>query len=154
MADRYDVHPHHVLRAVLEDRVATDVLSAIDVDPAQVQVTLAHHWLDAADTIEVEEIETVGVDVTMLLAALNPADGTRPQWGGRHLTQAARDVLVRSLGVCGAMRQRRTTSGHVLLALLACKDPIVVRTFATHGIGPQESRRLRGLVEQWGRRAT
>lgn len=149
MADRYDVHPHHVLRAVLVDRFAADVLGALGVSPDEVQVTLTERWLAASDIIEIEEIESVGVDVASLLAALNPTGEAPAPWGGWCLSAPARDVLVRALGICAAMRHRRTTSGHLLLALMASKDAIVMQTLAAHRLRAAE---VRPLVTQWGRR--
>ncbi len=151
MADRFEVQCHHVLRAVVDDALVVDLLQALRVDPAEVQVTLAERWLAASETIDVEEIAMVGIDAPTLLAALNPAEQTPAQWRGRQLSDSARDVLVRSLGICGAMGHRRTTSAHLLLALLASKDPIVVQTLAAHGLRTKD---VRPLVRRWGRRAT
>ena len=149
MADRYDVHPHHLLRAALEDQFAADVLRALEVRPDEMKVTLTERWLAASDVIEIEEIESVGVDVASVLEALNPA-GVRPvEWGGRRLSAPARDVLVRALGIGAAMRHQQVSSGHLLLALLASKDAIVLQTLAAHRVRAKE---VRPLVAQWGRR--
>ena len=150
MADRHDVHPHQVLRAVLREPFVGDVLAAREVVVAEVQVTLERRWLAAGDTIEVEEVEALGIDVPTLLRALNaPYDGVA-DWGDLRLTDATRDVLVGALRARASTRQRRTSVGHLLLGLMTSRDPIVAGTFAEHGL---RTRDVRPLVERWGRRA-
>lgn len=150
MADRFEVHPHHLLRAVLDDVIVVDVLRRLEVEADQLKATLAECWLAAADVIDLEEVEAVGIDGATLLGALNSADGARVEWGGRRLSPPARDVLVRALGICVAMRHARTTSGHVLLALMDSRSAIVAQTFAAHGLRAKD---VRPLLAQWGRRA-
>ena len=150
MADRHEVHPHQVLRAVLREPFVADVLAARDVSVAEVQVTLEQRWLAAGDTIELEEIEALGVDVPTLLRALDPPYDGPADWGDLRLTPATRDVLVGALRARAGLRQSRTSVGHLLLALLASRDPIVAATFAAHGL---RARDVRPLVQKWGRRA-
>ena len=150
MTDRRDVHPHHLLRAVLGDRVVREVLDELGVDPDEVLVTLDREWLDASDTIEFEEIEAVGIDLTTVLTAINPPFDGPPDWGGRRPTDATRELLVRSLGVRGALHAPRVGSGHVLLALMSGRDRIVAATFRAHGL---RARTARPVVERLTRRA-
>lgn len=152
MTDRHEVHPHHVLRAVLRDPTVGDLLRPHGVEVEQVEVTLAQRWLAHSDTIGIEDVEALGVDVATLLAALGPDAGEgSPTWGGRRLAGPTRDLLVRTLGICGAMRHRHPGSGHLLLALMGCRDAVVAETFAAHGL---RARDVRPWVRQWGRRAT
>lgn len=150
MVDRRDVHPHHLLRAVLGDRVVRDVLVEIGADPDEVRVTLDREWLAASDTIELEEIAAVGIDLVTVLAAINPPFDAPPDWGGRHVTDVTRELLVRALGVRGVLHGSRVTSSHLLLALMTSKDHIVSATFRAHGL---HGRAARSVVERWSRRA-
>ena len=150
MADRHEVYPHHVLRAALRDPFVGDVLAALEVPVAQLQVTLEHRWLAASDTIEIEEIEAIGVDVATLLAALNPPYDGPADWGDLRLAATTSDLLVATLRARAGMPHGRTHSGHLLLALLGSRDAIVAGTFADHGL---RARDARPLVRKWGRRA-
>jgi hypothetical protein len=150
VTDRHDVHPHHLLRAVLGDRPVREVLRELGVDADEVRLTLDHQWLAAADTIQLEEIEAVGIDLPMVLAAVNPPFDEPPEWGGRRLTTTTRDILVRALAVRGPIQGARVTSSHLLLALMASKDPMVVATLRAHSL---HGRTARGVVERWSRRA-
>ena len=150
MPDRHDVHPHHLLRAALRDGFVRDVLAEVGADADQVLLTLDRRWLDASDTIDVEEVESVGIGLPMVLAALNPPFDEAPDWGGRHLTDATRDLLVRALGMRRTDHGPLVGSGHVLLALLTSKDHIVAPTLRDHGL---TLRGVRPLVERRSRRA-
>lgn len=150
VTDRRDVHPHHLLRAVLGDRQVRDILRELEIDADEVRLTLDQHWLDAADTIHVEEIEAVGIDLPMVLAAVNPPFDDPPDWGGRRLTEATRDLLVRALAVREPTQGSRVGSGHLLLSLMSSKDPLVSATLRDHGL---HGRAVRGVVERWSRRA-
>lgn len=151
MSDRRDVHPHHLLRALLDDRVVRDVLAELDAPADEVRLTLDRTWLDAADTIDPEEIAAVGIDLGTVLRAVNPPFDGPPDWGGRRLTDPARELLVRSLGVRAATHGSTVAPAHLLLALLASKDRILLATFRAHGL---TARGARPLVERWTRRAT
>ncbi|QCW50086.1 hypothetical protein FE634_06110 [Nocardioides dongxiaopingii] len=149
MTDRRDVHPHHLLRAVLADRAAREVLAVVGVAADDLLLTLDGLWLAASDTIDVEEVQARGIDVATVLAVVNPPFDGEPDWGGRRVTEATRDVLVRSL----AMRRtggRPVTSGHLLLGLLASRDRLVAGTFRAHGL---RLRDVRPVVDRFGRRA-
>ena len=150
MPDRRDVHPHHLLRAALRDRFVRDVVAELGADPDQVLLTLDHRWLAAADTIDVEEVEAVGIELPMVLAAINPPFDGPPDWGGRHLTDATRDLLVRALGMRGPGAGPNVGSGQVFLALLSSKDHIVAPTLREHGLS---LRTARPLVDQRSRRS-
>ncbi|MDO9456930.1 Clp protease N-terminal domain-containing protein [Nocardioides sp.] len=150
MADRHDVHPHHLLRAVLGDQMVRDVLVELGADPDEVRVTLDREWLAAADTIALEEIESVGIGLATVLTAVNPPFDDPPDWEGRRITEPTRELLVRALGVRGITQGARVGSGHLLLALMSSKDHIVAATFRTHGL---HSRGARTVVERWSRRA-
>lgn len=151
MSDRLDVHPHHLLRALLDDRVVRDVLAELGADPDEVRVTLDRAWLGAADTIDPEEIASVGIDVATVLRAVNPPFDDPPDWGGRRLTDATRELLVRALGVRAATHGSTVAPAHLLLALLSSKDRILAVTFRAHGL---TARAARPVVERWTRRAT
>ncbi|MFB9313639.1 hypothetical protein [Nocardioides plantarum] len=148
--DRRDVHPHHLLRAVLGDRLVREILGDLDVDADEVLVTLDQHWLAAADTIDVEEIEAVGIDLPTVLAAINPPFDEPPDWGGRQLTVATRDLLMRALAVRGPTQAVRVGSSHLLLSLMSSRDPLVSATLRAHSL---HGRAARGVVERWSRRA-
>jgi hypothetical protein len=150
VTSRRDVHPHHVLRALLSDRFVRDVLGGVRVDPDQVRITLDRRWLDAADTIDLEEIESRGIEVGTLLQAVNPPFDEQPDWRGRRLTPRTRDVLVLALRERAAVAGDRTHSGHLLLGVMASRDPIVSGTFAEHDL---RLRQVRPIVQRWGRRA-
>ena len=150
MADRHEVHPHHLLRAVLPDRLVRDVLAELGTDADQLALTLDGLWLAAADTIELEEIEARGIDLATVLQAINPPFDEMPDWGGRRLTGPTRDLLVRALGVRAIGHGSRTSSAHLLLALMSSKDHLVAGTFRAHGL---TARATRPIVERWGRRA-
>ena len=150
MADRHDVHPHHLLRAVLADRLVREVLAETGADADALLLTLDRLWLEASDTIEVEEIEARGIDVATVLTAINPPFDREADWGGRRLTDATRDVLVRSLGVRAVNHGATMTSGHLLLGLLGSKDRLVAGTFRAHGV---QLRAVRPVVERRSRRA-
>ncbi|WP_148614245.1 Clp protease N-terminal domain-containing protein [Nocardioides rubriscoriae] len=150
MVDRRDVHPHHLLRALLGDRLVRDVLRELGADPDEVRLSLDHLWLAGADTLDVEEIEAVGIDLPTVLVAVNPPFDDPPDWGGRRLTDATRDLLVRALGLRGITHGPRLGSGHLLLALMTSKDPVVAATFRAHGL---QSRQVRPVVERRSRRA-
>lgn len=150
MSDRHDVHPHHLLRALLDDRVVRDLVSELGADPDEVRVTLDRAWLGAADTIDPEEIAAVGIDLATVLAAVNPPFDEAPDWGGRRLTDPTRELLVRALGVRAATHGSRVGSAHLLLSLLSSKDRILVATFRAHGL---TARAARPVVERWTRRA-
>ncbi len=143
------MQPHHVLRALLGDRFVRDVLVHLEVSPDELRVTLDRRWLDAADTIDVEEVESPGIDVATLLAAVNPPFDEQPDWRGRRPTPRTRDVLVLALRE-RALSGNRTHSGHLLLGVMASRDPIVAGTFAEHDL---RLRRVRPVVQRWGRRA-
>lgn len=150
MADRREVHPHHLLRAVLADHLVRDVLGRLGADPDQVLLTLDQRWLAAADTIEVEEIEAVGIDLATVLTAVNPPFDRPPDWGGRRITEPTRDLLVRALAGRGPLQGGRVTGAHLLLALMSSKDPIVAATLRAHDL---HTRAARGAVARWCRRA-
>ncbi|WP_134764792.1 Clp protease N-terminal domain-containing protein [Nocardioides sp. 1609] len=150
MTDRRDVHPHHLLRAVLADRPAREVLAAVGVAADDVLLTLDGLWLAASDTIDVEEVQARGIDVATVLAVVNPPFEGEPDWGGRRVTDATRDVLVRSLAMRRAGGARPVTSGHLLLGLLASRDRLVSGTFRAHGL---RLRDVRPVVDRLGRRA-
>lgn len=150
MVDRGDVLPHHLLRAVLADRGVREVLAELGTDPDEVLVTLDREWLAAADTIDLEEIQAVGIDLPTVLAAVNPPFDEPPDWGGRNVTDATRELLVRALGVRGLTHGPRVVSAHLLLALMSSKDHIVAATLRAHGL---HGRTARGVVERWSRRA-
>ncbi|WP_139977992.1 Clp protease N-terminal domain-containing protein [Nocardioides litoris] len=149
MPDRHDVHPHHLLRAVLGDQVVRDLLRELGTDADDVSLTLDRRWLDAADTIDVEEVETLGVGLPMVLAALNPPYDGPPDWGGRHLLDSTREVLVRALGMRGPTSTAPVRAAHVLLALMTCKDSIVGGAFRDHGVTLKAAR---PVVDRWTRR--
>ncbi len=150
MTSRRDVQPHHLLRALLADRFVRDVCAELGVDPDLVRLSLDRRWLDAADTIDVEEVEARGIDVPTLLAAVNPPFDEQPDWQGRRLTPRSRDVLVLALRERATVSGHRTHSGHVLLGLMASRDPIVAGTFADHDL---RLRQVRPVVQRLGRRA-
>lgn len=150
MADRRDVHPHHLLRAVLADVEVREVLALVGANPDQLMLTLDRWWLEASDTIEVEEVEARGIDVATVLTVINPPFGDGADWGGRRLSPATREVLVRALGARSLHHGGATTSGHLLLALLQSKDRLVAGTFREHGV---HARAVRPVVERRGRRA-
>ncbi len=150
MRDRFDVQPHHVLRALLGDRFVRDVLAHLEADADEVRLTLDRRWLEAADTIDVEEVESPGIDVATLLAAVSPPFDEQPDWRGRRPTPRTRDVLVLALRERAAVSSTRTHSGHLLLGVMASRDPIVAGTFAEHDL---RLRRVRPVVQRWGRRA-
>lgn len=150
MADRHEVHPHHLLRAVLTDAQARDVVTTLGADPDEVLLTLDRLWLAASDTIEIEEIEARGIELHTVLAAINPPFDEQPDWGGRRLAAPSRDLLVRALAARGIGHGPRTGSGHLLLALMGSKDRLLAATFREHAL---HARDARALVERWGRRA-
>ena len=150
MVDRRDVHPHHLLRAVLGVRDVRVLLVEIGDEPHEYLLTLDREWLGASDTIEPEEIAAVGIDLSTVLAALNPPFDDPPDWGGRNVTDVTRELLVRALGVRGVLHGSSVTSSHLLLALMTSKDHIVSATFRAHGL---HGRAARGVVERWSRRA-
>ena len=49
-----------------------------------------------------------------------------------------------------AVSSNRTHSGHLLLGVMASRDPIVSGTFAEHDL---RLRQVRPVVQKWGRRA-
>ena len=149
VADRRDVHPHHLLRAVLADRMVRDVLTAVGADADELLVSLDRRWLAASDTIEVEEIEAVGIDLATVLVAVNPPFDAPPDWGGRTITEPTRELLVRALGLRGVLHGPSVGPGHLLLALMSSRDGIVAGTFRDHGL---HARTVRPVVERWGRR--
>ncbi|MEO9325705.1 Clp protease N-terminal domain-containing protein [Nocardioides sp. C4-1] len=150
MADRRDVHPHHLLRALLDDRLVRQVLAELGVEADRVRLTLDQRWLAASDTIEVEEVETLGIDLATVLAVVNPPFDDPPDWAGRRLTDATRELLVRALGVRRVDSGRGVTSGHLLVAVLSTKEPIVAGTVREHGLSERAARRV---VDAWSRRA-
>lgn len=150
MTDRRDVHPHHLLRAVLTDRDVREILLELGAEPDEVLLTLDREWLGAADTIEPEEVAMLGIDLATVLTALNPPYDAPPDWRGRQVTDATRELLVRSLAARGATHGGAVEGGHVLLALLSSRDHIVAATFRAHGLSP---RTARGAVERRYRRA-
>lgn len=150
VADRRDVHPHHLLRAVLTDPMVRDVLVELGSSADEVLLTLDHEWLAASDTIDLEEIAAVGIDLATVLTAVNPPFDEAPDWGGRRLTDATRDLLVRSLGLRSLTHGPRVHAGHLLLALMASKDRLVAATFRAHGLSGRDAR---AVVERWSRRA-
>ena len=150
MIDRRDVHPHHLLRAVLGDRQVREILGGLDVAADEVLVTLDQRWLAAADTIDLEEIEAVGIDLPTVLDAVNPPYDEPPDWGGRQLTVATRDLLVRAIAARGTTHAPRVGTSHLLLALMSSKDPLVSGTLRAHAL---HGRAARGVVERWSRRA-
>jgi hypothetical protein len=150
VTSRSDVQPHHVLRALLADRFVRDVLTHLGTDPDQARITLDRRWLDAAETIDVEEVEARGIDVATLLEAVNPPFDEQPDWRGRRPTPRTRDILVLALRERAAVSGSRTHSGHLLLGVMASRDPIVSGTFAEHDL---RLRQVRPVVQKWGRRA-
>lgn len=150
MVDRHDVQPHHLLRAALADGFCRHLISHLAGDPDALLITLDQLWLDAADAIDVEEIQARGIDMVTVLAAINPPFDGEPDWRGRRLTDATRDLLVRALGVRAIGHGRTTGSGHVLLALMGSRDPLVAGTFRAHGL---HARDAKPLVERWSRRS-
>lgn len=151
MADRHDVHPHHLLRALLGDRTMRDALSELGADPDEVGLTLDQLWLAGTDVLGPEAVAAVGIDLPTVLAAVNPPFDEAPDWGGRRLTEATRDVLVRALAVRGPLQGVRVGPGHLFLALMLSRDPLVGATLRAHHL---HTRTARAVVERWSRRAT
>ncbi len=150
MVDRHDVHPHHLLRALLADRLVREVLVELGADPDEVRLSLDHEWLAAAETLDLEEIEAVGIDLPTVLAAVNPPFDAPPDWGGRRLTEATRDLLVRALAVRGSTHGPRVGPEHLLLAVMSSKDRVVAGALRAHGL---HSRQARAVVERRTRRS-
>ncbi|GAA5144332.1 hypothetical protein GCM10023340_11990 [Nocardioides marinquilinus] len=149
MTDRHDVHPHHLLRAVLADADVRLVLASLGADADDLRLTLDHLWLAASDTIDVEEVSALGIELGTVLAVLNPPHDAPPDWGGRRFATTTRDVLVAALANRALQRDARTSGPDVLVALAGSKDRLVAGTFAAHGLRARDVRRH---VERWGRR--
>lgn len=150
VTDRRDVHPHHLLRAVLADPPAREVLAELGVPASDLLLTLDGLWLAASDTIEVEEIEARGIDVEVVLSALNPPFDGEADWGGRRLSDPTRAVLVRALALRGLAQGRPVTSRHLLLALMTSRDRLVTDAFAAHRLRYRDARRV---ADRLGRRS-
>ncbi|CAN5355093.1 hypothetical protein BH11ACT8_BH11ACT8_09120 [soil metagenome] len=150
MADRHEVQPHHVLRAVLGDGYAAELLAAVGSSAQELRLTLDGLWLEASEEIGPEEIGAVGIDVATLLALLNPPYDGAVAADGRRLTEPARDVLVAALRTNASMRHPRTGTGHLLVALLRSRDPLVSATCTAHRV---PVRAVTDLVATRGRRA-
>jgi hypothetical protein len=148
--DRREVRPHHLLRAVLDDRLVGDVLARLGAPTETLRATLEHRWLDTVDDVDGETLFALGIDLEIVLEVLNPPFDREPDWRGRTLSDEARTVLV------SALVERTTTgspsvhAGHVLLGLLRSHDPVVAGTFREHGVRLRDAR---PLVATWGRRA-
>ena len=150
MGDRYDVAPHHLLRAALDDRFVRDLLARVGTPADELRLTLEQRWLEAAVVVGPEEVAALGIELDLVLGVLNPPVDHDPPWGGRHLTQPAREVLIHALWERSLAPARRAHAGHLLLGLMASRDRLVRSVFDDHGL---QARDLRPLVAAWGRRA-
>jgi hypothetical protein len=148
--DRREVRPEHLLRAVLDDALVGDVLTALGTSATAVRSTLEHRSLEAVDDLDDEVLYSLGIDVETVLVVLNPPHDGEPDWQGRTLSSEARDVLVKALVESSRSTAPRVHAGHVLLGLVSCRDPVVAGTLGDHGI---RARPTREQVELWGRRA-
>ena len=148
--DRREVRPDHLLRAVLDDPLVVEVLDQLGAQAPAVRETLEHRWLESLDDVDAEALFALGIDIDNVLEVLNPPYDAEPDWHGRLLTPAARDVLVSALVEFSATRGPRIHAGHVLLGLLRSHDALVAGTFRTHQV---RLRPARALVAEWGRRA-
>ncbi len=148
--DRREVRPDHLLRAVLDDRLVVDVLDQLGAPVPAVRETLEHRWLETLDDVDAEALFALGIDLDNVLEVLNPPYDAEPDWHGRLLSPAARDVLLHALVEYSAIRGPHVHAGHVLLGLLRSHDPLVAATFRAHGV---RLRPARALVAEWGRRA-
>ena len=109
------------------------------------------HLLRAAlDDVDAEALFSLGIELDNVLEVLNPPYDAEPDWHGRLLSPAARDVLLSALVEYSATRGPRIHAGHLLLGLLRSHDPLVTATFRTHHV---RLRPARALVAEWGRRA-
>ncbi len=147
--DRREVRPEHLLRAVLDDALVDQVLTGLGTSGTAVRTTLEHRMLETVDDIGDEVLFALGIDIETVLVVLNPPYD-EPDWRGRTLSPAARDVLVKALVESSRSSAPRVHAGHVLLGLLGSHDPVVVGTLRDHGVRPKPTREQ---VELWGRRA-
>jgi hypothetical protein len=148
--DRREVRPDHLLRAALDDGLVVDVLDALGAPAPAVRATLEHRWLETLDDVDAEALFSLGIELDNVLEVLNPPYDAEPDWHGRLLSPAARDVLLSALVEYSAIRGPRIHAGHLLLGLLRSHDALVTATFRTHHV---RLRPARALVAEWGRRA-
>ena len=94
--DRREVRPEHLLRAVLDDALVDQVLTGLGTSGTAVRTTLEHRMLETVDDIGDEVLFALGIDIETVLVVLNPPYD-EPDWRGRTLSPAARDVLVKAL---------------------------------------------------------
>lgn len=149
MGERHEIRPHHLLRAVLDDRLVREVLAHLQAPADEVRATLDRRWLDTIEELDSETLHALGIDVATVLMVVNPPFDDPPEWRGREITKETRDVLVVALRESAGARDQPVHAGHLLLGLMSARDPLVSATLAAHGLRLRE---VRALVNRWGRR--
>ncbi|MBB6628773.1 hypothetical protein H5V45_15710 [Nocardioides sp. KIGAM211] len=149
-ADRHEVRPEHLLRAVLGDAAAADLLRGVGLRPDEVRTTLEHRCLERVDVVDDEVLHTEGIDLGALLDALHEPRGVAAARDLARCSPSARRVLLAAVGEAARAGTATIGAGHVLLALRRSRDPVVAGTFAEHRCGVAE---LRDVVRRRGRRA-
>jgi hypothetical protein len=149
MADRHEIEPAHILRAVLSDHAARRVLEVCGASPTEVRITLDRLGLDAMEALDPEVVHALGVEVDQLLRELGPGPARDERWRDRTVSPAAREVLLGALGEAARLGTP-VTGWHLLVGLVASSDPVVVATFAEHRLRLRDVRRV---GRRLGRRA-
>jgi ATP-dependent Clp protease ATP-binding subunit ClpA len=143
--DRVGLTPEDLLRALLDEGPVAAVLTAAGTSSGELRLAVERRWLATLDGVDEAILRGRRADVAALLQALNAAspelDGVSPE---------AKVVLAHALRESAALRARRITSEHLLVALLAGHDPVVAAAAAEIGLRPA---RVRRIVARRSRRA-